>query len=140
MYLALWLISRWRLPATPCLTLPVAVILKRFFTPLLVFSLGIFVSFMGTRSTSPGSPSWPDRQMNHVSVKRAPLSRCGANGKRGGVADLLIMAPGSSRRRTVMEDENLGPASGVAAHLTIRDGRGDEAVKFYESAFGAQEQ
>src|SRR5690606_27885274 len=44
MYLALWLISRWRLPATPCLTLPVAVILKRFFTPLLVFSLGIFVS------------------------------------------------------------------------------------------------
>src|SRR6478609_6066166 len=41
MYLALWLISRWRLPATPCLILPVAVSLKRFFTPLLVFSLGI---------------------------------------------------------------------------------------------------
>src|SRR5947208_3449801 len=44
MYLALWLISRWRLPATPCLTLPVAVSLKRFLTPLLVLSLGIFVS------------------------------------------------------------------------------------------------
>src|SRR3954452_19930789 len=44
MYLALWLISRWRLPATPCLILPVAVILNRFFTPLLVLSLGIFVS------------------------------------------------------------------------------------------------
>src|SRR3954451_14441620 len=43
-YLALWLISRWRLPATPCLILPVAVSLKRFLTPLLVFSLGIFVS------------------------------------------------------------------------------------------------
>src|SRR6476661_436791 len=42
MYLALWLISRWRLPATPCLILPVAVSLKRFLTPLLVFSLGIF--------------------------------------------------------------------------------------------------
>src|SRR4051794_33613844 len=41
-YLALWLIRRWRLPATPCLILPVAVSLKRFFTPLLVFSLGIF--------------------------------------------------------------------------------------------------
>src|SRR6185369_11943889 len=41
MYLALWLISRWRLPATPCLILPVAVSLKRFLTPLLVFSLGI---------------------------------------------------------------------------------------------------
>src|ERR1051325_5387439 len=46
MYLALWLISRWRLPATPCLILPVAVSLKRFLTPLLVLSLGIFVSFV----------------------------------------------------------------------------------------------
>src|SRR4051812_37542455 len=44
MYLALWLISRWRLPATPCLILPVAVSLKRFLTPLFVLSLGIFVS------------------------------------------------------------------------------------------------
>src|SRR4051812_39509418 len=43
-YFALWLISRWRLPATPCFTLPVAVNLKRFFTPLFVLSLGIFVS------------------------------------------------------------------------------------------------
>src|SRR3954462_15830392 len=43
-YLALWLISRWRLPATPCLILPVAVSLKRFLTPLFVFNLGIFVS------------------------------------------------------------------------------------------------
>src|SRR3954451_12961020 len=52
MYLALWLISRWRLPTTPCLSLPVAVSLKRFLTPLLVLSLGIFVSFvrsLGTR-------------------------------------------------------------------------------------------
>src|SRR3954471_15107368 len=51
-YLALWLISRWRLPTTPCLSLPVAVSLKRFLTPLLVLSLGIFVSFvrsLGTR-------------------------------------------------------------------------------------------
>src|SRR3954465_4494486 len=45
-YLALWLIRRWRLPATPCLILPVAVSLKRFLTPLLVFSLGIFVSLL----------------------------------------------------------------------------------------------
>src|SRR3954449_9992774 len=45
-YLALWLIRRWRLPATPCLILPVAVSLKRFLTPLLVFSLGIFVSLV----------------------------------------------------------------------------------------------
>src|SRR3954447_27005640 len=50
MYLALWLISRWRLPATPCLILPVAVSLKRFFTPLLVLSLGIFVSLWRLRA------------------------------------------------------------------------------------------
>src|SRR5579859_40428 len=41
MYLALWLISRCRLPATPALTLPVAVILKRFLAPDLVFNFGI---------------------------------------------------------------------------------------------------
>jgi PhnB protein len=38
-----------------------------------------------------------------------------------------------------MADENQGPAGGVAAHLTIRDGRGSEAVRFYEQAFGATE-
>src|SRR5882757_9849120 len=41
MYLPLWLIRRWRLPATPALILPVAVILKRFLAPDLVFSFGI---------------------------------------------------------------------------------------------------
>src|SRR5215212_361216 len=62
-YLALWLISRWRLPTTPCLSLPVAVSLKRFLTPLLVFSLGIFVSLKrlwdATLSNRHGSPDWP---------------------------------------------------------------------------------
>src|SRR4051812_7465916 len=48
-YLALWLIRRWRLPATPILILPVAVSLKRFLTPLLVLSLGIFVSLCAPR-------------------------------------------------------------------------------------------
>src|SRR5690606_26052432 len=41
MYLALWLIRRWRLPATPAFTLPVAVKLNRFLAPDLVFILGI---------------------------------------------------------------------------------------------------
>ena len=41
MYLALWLISLCRLPATPNLTFPVAVILKRFLAPDFVFNLGI---------------------------------------------------------------------------------------------------
>src|SRR3954453_24210905 len=61
MYLALWLISRWRLPTTPCLILPVAVTLKRFLTPLLVLSLGIFVSLLhrwgATLSNRHGMPS-----------------------------------------------------------------------------------
>src|SRR4051812_22768462 len=64
MYLALWLISRWRLPATPCLILPVAVSLKRFLTPLLVFSLGIFVSLRAHRRDGfeqPRQPCWPGR-------------------------------------------------------------------------------
>ena len=33
MYLPLWLIKRWRLPATPALMRPVAVIRKRFLEP-----------------------------------------------------------------------------------------------------------
>jgi PhnB protein len=34
---------------------------------------------------------------------------------------------------------NMGPSSGVTPYLTIRDGRGDEASRFYQEAFGAQE-
>src|SRR6476469_222456 len=63
MYLALWLIRRWRLPATPILILPVAVSLKRFLTPLLVLSFGIFVSFVhlegATLSNRHGMPVRP---------------------------------------------------------------------------------
>jgi hypothetical protein len=44
------------LPATPHFTLPVAVNLKRFFTPLLVFILGILVSFWKSVSDPHGSP------------------------------------------------------------------------------------
>src|SRR3954451_20303263 len=77
MYLALWLISRWRLPTTPCLSLPVAVSLKRFLTPLLVLSLGIFVSLLpaqvslgATLSNCHGSPDWPGRSFFQQSGKR----------------------------------------------------------------------
>src|SRR5947209_13887709 len=66
MYLALWLISRWRLPATACLILPVAVSLKRFLTPLLVFSLGIFVSLCARRRDvceRPRQPFQPGRSI-----------------------------------------------------------------------------
>src|ERR1700716_3442055 len=37
------LLMPWRLPTTPCFTLPVAVKRKRFLAPLLVFILGIFL-------------------------------------------------------------------------------------------------
>ncbi|MFN2260166.1 MAG: VOC family protein [Parasphingopyxis sp.] len=39
-----------------------------------------------------------------------------------------------------MADDNQGPAGGVTAHLTIRDGRAAEAVEFYRKAFGASEE
>src|SRR5262249_56345852 len=39
------LIMLWRLPACAAITLPEPVILKRFFTPLLVFNLGILLPF-----------------------------------------------------------------------------------------------
>ena len=44
MYFALWLISQWRLPATPCLSLPDAVCENRFAAACLVFIFGIFIS------------------------------------------------------------------------------------------------
>src|SRR5258708_27781716 len=48
MYLALWLMRRWRFPATPCLILPVGVSLKRFFNPPLGFGLGLLRPFVAT--------------------------------------------------------------------------------------------
>src|SRR6202008_4315268 len=59
MYLALWLIRRCRLPATPAFSLPDAVILKRFLAPDFVFSFGI--SRRGAKAPSSGrvgEPPW----------------------------------------------------------------------------------
>jgi len=39
-----------------------------------------------------------------------------------------------------MADENQSPPGGITAHLTIREGRGGEAVEFYRDAFGAEEE
>jgi len=38
-----------------------------------------------------------------------------------------------------MERHEQGPSGGIAPHLTIRDGKADEAVRFYARAFGAEE-
>src|SRR6185436_14585937 len=84
MYLALWLIRRWRLPATPCFTLPVAVSLKRFFTPLLVFSLGIFVSFCRTSADvfeQPRQPFWPGGSVSPESGRAGPIWGGGGKSK-----------------------------------------------------------
>src|SRR5213078_3192064 len=88
-YLALWLISRWRLPATPCLILPVAVSLKRFLTPLLVFSLGIFVSLLRPRETlsgrdviqPPRHACWPGHWFFQRSGKRGAIEAASPIGK-----------------------------------------------------------
>src|SRR6476469_720800 len=84
-YLLLWLIRRWRLPATPCLSLPLAVTVKRFFTPLLVLSLGIFVSLLRSLARRyptataclPAGPLVFQR-----SGKRAPIEAAASEGNR----------------------------------------------------------
>src|SRR3954462_12784985 len=97
MYLALWLISRWRLPATPCLILPVAVSLKRFLTPLLVFSLGIFVSLCAQRRDvceRPRQPLWPGRSVSCLRWKEAaPIRGRGAEGKVGAAESGTVTFP-----------------------------------------------
>src|SRR5215217_6184811 len=86
MYLALWLISRWRLPATPCLILPVAVSLKRFFTPLLVFSLGILSPLRRLCGRdivqSPRQPFRPGHWDFHEAGKGAPIEGERRQGKK----------------------------------------------------------
>src|SRR5690554_2281263 len=48
--------------------------LEAFLHAALGLQLGHFrLLYSGTRSSQPWQPFWPDRQMNHVSVKRAPL-------------------------------------------------------------------
>src|SRR5579872_5014039 len=51
------LIMPWRLPRWACSTLPVAVTLKRFLAPDLVFSLGIWLSY-GRRKSPPEAVLW----------------------------------------------------------------------------------
>src|ERR1700752_3594733 len=101
MYLPLWLIRRWRLPATPHFTLPVAVSVKRFLTPLLVFNLGIFVSFRSRLSlgraleNSHGSPFGRAVRYLQRAGRAGPIERWGAEG------NPAIM----SRRRPGSQDE-----------------------------------
>jgi len=38
-----------------------------------------------------------------------------------------------------MAEQDQGRASGISPHITILDGRGQEAVEFYREAFGASE-
>jgi hypothetical protein len=61
--------------------LPVAVSLKRFFTPLFVLSLGIFISLVRDTSGPPWQPFQPGWSFEFVSLKRAPLLRAGPEGK-----------------------------------------------------------
>ena len=38
-----------------------------------------------------------------------------------------------------MDQDQQGPGSGLAPHLTVRDGNAAEAIEFYTRAFGARE-
>src|SRR5579862_8625318 len=52
------LLMPWRLPTTPCFTLPEAVKRKRFLAPLLVFILGIFFPFQRVTLGDRGNALW----------------------------------------------------------------------------------
>ena len=52
----------WRFPACPATTLPEPVILKRFFTPLFVFILGILLPFVGVSLADGATPQPLSRQ------------------------------------------------------------------------------
>src|SRR3954471_10663767 len=56
------LIMPWRLPRWACITLPVAVTLKRFLAPDLVFSLGIWLSCWPATERSPRG-RWPAKML-----------------------------------------------------------------------------
>src|ERR1700729_410768 len=74
MYLALWLISRCRLPATPALIRPLAVSLKRFLAPDLVFNFGILHRTLA----DPSSRKWQNEPPWHAmgqAVRRAGASK-----------------------------------------------------------------
>src|SRR2546421_7434263 len=51
------LIMPWRLPRWACITLPLAVTLKRFLAPDLVFSLGIWLSYRPQEDAPKGALS-----------------------------------------------------------------------------------
>src|SRR3954462_9484197 len=56
------LIMPWRLPRWACITLPVAVTLKRFLAPDLVFSLGIWLSCWPATQKRPQG-RWPAKML-----------------------------------------------------------------------------
>src|ERR1700755_618492 len=70
----------WRLPAIADFTLPLAVILKRFLAPDLVFSLGILLSFGSASDT--GQRPGPAGNA-HLSVLMVQLRRHGSPNQLG---------------------------------------------------------
>src|SRR5690348_2589895 len=66
MVLVVRLIMPWRLPDCWYFTLPVAVILKRFLAPDLVFSLGIWLSWR----RDCGQPATAENAFNHKGLGR----------------------------------------------------------------------
>src|SRR5213075_1160215 len=106
--------------------------LKRFLTPLLVLSLGIFVSLLpaqismdATLSNCHGSPNWPGRSFFQQSGKRRAYKGSGSRWQGGAslMDDLILQEP----------------TSGLTPHLAIGAGHAAEAIDFYKKAFGAQE-
>src|SRR6267154_149029 len=78
------LIMPWRLPRWAAITLPVAVTLKRFLAPDLVFSLGIWLSCCRNTKT-PVKASWPAKMLvRALKVLRFSRKRNNPHGHRHG--------------------------------------------------------
>src|SRR6201996_5240637 len=65
----------WRLPRWACITLPVAVTLKRFLAPDLVFSLGIWLSYGRNAKSPPRGVRSAEMLVRALKVLRFPEKR-----------------------------------------------------------------
>src|ERR1700735_4364562 len=124
MYLALWESRRWRLPATPALIFPVAVILKRFLAPDFVFSFGISLR-SGEAPSSGVLMSRPGMPWARLLRREGLIRERGAQGKMGPSGSVLdpaqpLFAAGQAGAPSWRNGWALAKASSASQAAVIR--------------------
>src|SRR5215831_13591370 len=84
----------WRLPRWACITLPVALTLKRFLAPDLVFSLGIWLSSCRNGNSAPRGALAAKLLVRALKVLRFPSNEV----TRTGIATAALDQPGDEGR------------------------------------------